>query len=258
MAGACQTPGGDDEKRPAVEVSDSGQHRVVSLRTRPGVRQQFTILAPAKPVAAAIYFRGTNGLGSVQDTGDVLPRSGVAFVLVDPPSNRPQGFSSGERSRKDHAADIDAVIRYLRQGLRVPVWLVGMSMGTVSVANAALHGAAGPDGVVFMAPVTAQYFGKAPFGEWLVTDFPLAELKVPVLAVIHEKDTCAVTPSSGAAEVVRRAARAPAREAKAFDGGYELSRDPCVGNSYHTFAGIRAQVAEYVADFIVKHSKQPR
>jgi pimeloyl-ACP methyl ester carboxylesterase len=175
----------------------------------------------------------------LQDTGDVLPRSGVAFVLVDPPSNRPQGFSSGERSRKDHAADIDAVIRYLRQELRVPVWLVGMSMGTVSVANAALHGAAGPDGVVFMAPVTAQYFGKAPFGEWLVTDFPLAELKVPVLAVIHEKD-------------------APAREAKAFDGGYELSRDPCVGNSYHTFAGIRAQVAEYVADFIVKHSKQPR
>lgn len=255
LAAGCQTPGSPGyDKLPAVEVTGAPRYKTVRLKTRPGVQQEFTLSLPERPAAVALFFRGTVGLGSLPDIGDVLPRLGVAFALIDPPSDLPGGFTSGERSAGDHVADIDAVIRYLREQLRVPVWLAGISMGTVSVANVALHSGAGVDGAVFMAPVTGTYFGRNSYGERLVTSFALGELKVPVLAVAHRIDRCVSTPASGAGEIVRRAVKAPVREAKIFEGGYELSRDPCTGNSHHTFAGIRAEVSEHIARFILAHS----
>lgn len=254
----CQAPGPDYDKLPAVEVKGDPHYRTVLIKTRPGVRQGFSLMLPQQPVAVALYFRGTDGLGTVRDIQNDLPRNRVGIAIVDPPSDLPTGFVRRDRSGPDHAVDIDAVIRYVRQEVRVPVWLIGMSMGSVSAANVATAGAAGVDGVVFMAPVTALFHGRHAFGEPLVTAFALEQLRVPVLAVSHRLDGCVVTPASGAVEIVRRATSAPAREAKLFEGGYELSPDPCVGNSHHTFAGIRSEVHDHVADFILKHSRQGR
>lgn len=224
------------------------------LKTRPGVRQPFWLYLPQKPVAVAIYFRGTNGLSGVPDIEDALPRNGVGIAIVDPPSDLRAGFSRGERSGRDHVTDLTAVIRYLRQEIRVPIWLMGMSMGSVSAANVALNSAASTDGMVFMAPVTAFYWGRNAFGEQLVTSFPLEKLTVPVLAVAHRQDDCTLTPPRGAEEIVRRAARAGAR-GQVVRRRLPISNDPCLGNSHHTFAGIRPEVGEHIARFIVKHSR---
>jgi hypothetical protein len=252
----CQAPGSERyDKLPAVEVTGGPYDRTVLIKTRPGVRQGFSLILPQQPVAVALYFRGTAGIGPVRDINNDLPRNRVGIAIVDPPSDLPNGFVRRDRSGPDHVVDIDAVIRYVRQEVRVPVWLIGMSMGTVSAANVATAGTAGVDGVVFMAPVTALFQGRHAFGEPLVTAFALERIRVPVLAVSHRLDRCDVTPPSGAAEIARRTANAPVREAKLFEGGYELSLDPCVGNSHHTFAGIRPEVGDYVAGFIVKHSR---
>jgi hypothetical protein len=257
LAGAaCQAPGGADyAKLPAVEVNGSARFKTVQLKTRPGVRQGFSLTLPEQPVAVALFFSGANGRGTALNMEYDLTRRGVGIAVVDPPSDLPGGFTSGERSRGDHVTDVDAVIRYLRQELRVPVWLVGMSMGSVSAASVATGSAAGVDGVVFMAPVTALYGGRHAFGERLVTSFNLERLRVPVLAVAHRQDGCTSTPPSGTGLIAQQAAVAPVHEARLFDGGFSLSKDPCTGSSYHTFAGMRSEVGDYVAAFIARHSR---
>lgn len=251
----CQAPGGADyDKLPSVEVSGGKRYRSVQLKTRPGVRQGFSLAVPERPVAVALYFRGSTGFGTALDMEYELQRQGVGIAIIDPPSDLPAGFTQGQRSGRAHVLDVDAVIRYVRQEIRVPVWLIGMSMGSVSAANVATGSAAGVDGVVFMAPVTAQTRRGNAFGERLVTSFALERLRMPVLAVAHLRDGCITTPPSGTAAIVAQAAAAPARQAKLFDGGFSVSSDPCTGNSHHTFGGIRSEVGGYIAKFIAEHS----
>jgi pimeloyl-ACP methyl ester carboxylesterase len=253
----CQSPGGADyDKLPAVEVTGGERFRTVRLKTRPGVRLGFDLSLPEKPpIAVALYFRGTTGRGTTLDMDYALPRHGVGVAVVDPPSDLPTGFTDGERSRGAHVADVDAAIRYLRAELRVPVWVVGMSMGSVSAANVAVNSTAGVDGVVFMAPVTALYSGRNSFGERLVTSFALERLTAPVLAVAHRQDGCPTTPPSWIDTIVRQAAAARVREAKRFDGGYSITPDPCTGRTHHTFTGIQPEVGDYVGRFIAEHSR---
>ncbi len=255
-APAAKAPGGTDyERLPAEEVSGSARFRTVQLKTRPGVRQGFSLTLPEQPVAVALCFRGTSGCGTALSLEYDLTRRGVGIAVIDPPSDLAAGFTAGERSRGEHLADIETVIRFVRREVRVPVWLVGMSMGSVSAAHVATAGAAGVDGVVFMAPVTALFSGRNAFGERLVTGFALERLRVPVLAVAHRQDGCSITPPSGTDAIVRQASGAPVREVRLFEGGFSVSPDPCTGNSHHTFAGIHSEVGDAIAEFIVKHSR---
>jgi len=254
---ACQAPGGPDyDKLPAVEVRGSGRYTTVLLKTRPGVRQAFSLSVPERPAAVVLYFRGATGIDrGTRWIEDGLQRHDIAIAVIDPPSDLPQGFAAGERSRANHVTDIDAVIRHLHHTLRVPVWLAGISMGSVSVANVGVNTSAGVQGVVFLSSITSTRFGRNSYGERLASSFALGELKVPVLALAHALDGCQLTPPSGAAEIVRRAARSPAREVKVFEGGHQFGRDPCLGSTYHVFSGIQPQVVDHIAAFIRKHSK---
>lgn len=68
---------------------------------------------------------------------------------MDAPSDRLEPpYLSGFRQSSEHVADIKAVIAWLRQQVNAPVWLVGTSRGTQSVAFAATQLAktdGGPD-----------------------------------------------------------------------------------------------------------------
>ena len=135
--------------------------RVVDIPTRPGVTQRFALLAPAKPKAAIILFAGGHGGLQISDDGsygwgkgNFLVRSrehfaerDLAVAVLDAPSDRQSApFLSGFRQTPQHAEDVRAVVAWLREHAKTPVWLAGASRGTQSVGYLAtqLGGRQGP------------------------------------------------------------------------------------------------------------------
>src|SRR6185503_469608 len=116
--------------------------RVVDISTRPGVTQRMVVLTPPEAKAAVVLFAGGHGGlqifpgGSFRwGDGNFLVRSRQLFAeqrlvvaVVDAPSDRQRHpYLAGFRQTKEHAADIAAVIAWLRAQTKVPVWLIGTS-----------------------------------------------------------------------------------------------------------------------------------
>jgi len=158
------------------------------------------VLSPPAPKAAVVLFAGGHGglqvlaNGSMKwGEGNFLVRTrqlfadaGLTVAVIDAPSDRQSPpFLSGFRQRPEHAADVKAVIGWLRENAKVPVWLVGTSPGTQSAAyvTADLSGPDGPDGLVLTSTILTDVKGNRP-----VPAMPLDKIRVPVLVVHHEQD----------------------------------------------------------------------
>ena len=192
----------------ALLVSPALAQKVVDIPTRPGVTQRMIIISPANPKAAVVLFSG--GLGGLQifpngsfklseknflvRTRQLFADQGLLVALVDAPSDRQSPpYLGGFRQKPEHAADIKAVIAWLRQQSKVPVWLVGTSRGTVSAAFVAteLAGHDGPDGIVLTStiladdnspPVPAMPLERSEFRSLLCTTSKTAARSAPSLA----------------------------------------------------------------------------
>lgn len=235
--------------------------RVVDIPTRPGVTQRFVYLAPERPHKAVILFAGGNGGLQITPEGDfaggagnflvrtreLFASHGFAVAVVDAPSDHQQPpFLSGFRETPEHAADIKAVIGWIRQS-GLPVWLVGTSRGTQSAAYIATQLAdGGPDGLVLTSTVLTDRFNLP------VPALPLDKLTIPVLVVHHEQDSCRVCAYGDLPLLMQRLAPVREKELITFNGG--ISRgDPCKAKAHHGFNGIEAEVVAKIAGWIDAH-----
>jgi hypothetical protein len=231
------------------------------ISTRPGVTQRLLIVAPAEPKAAVILFAGGHGGLQIAQNGSLgwgggnfLVRTrqsfadqGLLTVVIDTPSDRQQApFLSGFRQTPEHAADVKAVIAWLRAQTRLPVWLIGTSRGTQSVAYLAteLAGADGPDGIVLTSSILADNKSRA------VPAMPLDRIKVPVLVVHHELDGCRMCVFADIPLLMDRLNNAPRKELLTFTGGQNVG-DPCEAQAYHGFNGIEPAVVQQVAAWLL-------
>ncbi len=238
---------------PAVCASSK---EVIDLPTRPEVTQRFMLVAPEAPQAVAVLFAGGHGgLGLYPNgsmrwgdsnflvrTRELFVERGLAVAVVDAPSDRQRSpFLSGWRQSAEHAEDIGRLVEVLRQRTGVPVWLVGTSRGTQSVAHLAtvLQGRRAPDGIVLTSSILVDDATQA------VAAMPLERITQPVLVVHHEADACALCPYS-AVPTLMGALRASARaELLAFRGG--TSTGPvCAALAHHGFNGIEAEVVDAI------------
>jgi len=104
--------------------------KVIDIPTRPGVTQRIILLSPPDPQAAVILFAGGHGglqvfaNGSMKwGEGNFLVRTrqlfadaGLTVAVIDVPSDRQSPpFLSGFRQRPEHAADVKALIAWLRE-----------------------------------------------------------------------------------------------------------------------------------------------
>jgi pimeloyl-ACP methyl ester carboxylesterase len=243
-------------------AASAQSEQVIDVTTRPGVTQRFLYRAAADARAAVILFAGGNGGLQIADdgalgwgSGNFLVRSrelfaaqGLAVVVVDAPSDRQSPpFLGGHRQRAEHAADVKAVIAWLRQKSPRPVWLVGTSRGTQSVAYVAtqLADGGGPDGIVLTATVLVDRRSRP------VPDMPVDILRIPVLVVHHERDTCRVTRFDDVPRLMERLASNPRSELIVFSGGMNQG-DPCLARAHHGFNGIEQQVVERIAAWITR------
>lgn len=192
--------------------SAQAAEKVVDLPTRPGVTQRLLLTE--------------------------VP--GVTVAVVDAPSDKQSPpYLNGFRQRLEHVADLQAVIAWLRETAKAPVWLVGTSRGTQSAAHVAtsLEAPHGPDGVVLTATILIDPRGRP------VTAMPTERLRMPVLVVHHEQDACSHCPYSEVPALMGKLGGAPRSQAIGMTGGTTRG-DPCEAASYHGFNGIEAEVVQ--------------
>jgi hypothetical protein len=237
------------------------EQRVVDLPTRPGVTQRFLVLTPPDPQAAVILFAGGHGGLQMRPDGSVLwgkgnflvrtreafARRSLRVVLIDAPSDhQSEPFLSGFRQTPEHTADVKAVIAWLREQARLPVWLIGTSRGTQSAAFVAtsLVGGDGPDGVVLTSSVLNDPRSRA------VPEMPVDRLRIPVLVVHHEGDVCRVCAYRDVGTLMDKLAPVTSKALLTFKGG-DNRGDPCEAFAYHGYNGIEEEVVGKIAAWIL-------
>lgn len=235
--------------------------KVVDIPTRPGVTQRLLVLAPPSPKAAAILFAGGHGGLQISPegtlgwgTGNFLIRArqlfvdqGLLTVVIDAPSDRQSPpYLAGFRHAAEHTADVQAVIAWVRQQSGLPVWLVGTSRGTQSIAAAAtrLSRTDGPDGLVLTSTILTD--PKAP----PVTAMPLEKLSIPVLVVHHELDGCSHCAYSDIPALMQKLEGLPRKQLVSFRDGVSRG-DPCQAMAYHGFNGIDSDVVGQIAAWML-------
>lgn len=234
--------------------------RVIDVPTRAGVTQRILLLETDNAKASVILFAGGDGGiqiapdGSIRRSGNFLVRSrdlfaaqGLNVAVIDAPSDRQQTpYLGGFRQTAEHATDVKAVIGWLKQELKIPVWLVGTSRGTQSVAYIATQLApadGGPQGIVLTSTMLDDRRGRP------VPNMPLERIKVPVLVAHHVKDGCRFCFYADLPKLTSKLHAAPKTELLSFDGGIDVG-DPCEARAYHGFNGIEAEVIGKIAAWI--------
>src|SRR3990167_8836505 len=236
---------------------------VRTVPARPGVTASFLLLRPHEtPVASVILFAGGDGqlalsaAGPGQLQGNFLVRTrtlwageGLLVAVLDTPSDRNRGLWNF-RTSKEHAADVKGAIAAMREIAKVPVWLVGTSMGALSAANAAARiTEGGPDGIVLTSSVTET--SKLTYET--VRHGGLEQIRVPTLVVHHRDDTCRAYPYAGAQSIMKALRRAAVKELMTFEGGSPPISDPCEAKAAHGYLGLEPKVVSAIAAWIRAH-----
>ncbi len=236
----------------------AAQTGVVSLETRPGVTVDVTLDGPESATALLLFFEGgtgklnisSRGFGAVSKT--LFVENELKFALIDAPSDRAKfggGMNPRFRGSRDHLADIDAVLAMLKKENPIPVWLVGISMGTRSVAHYAVKRHENIDGVVLMSSHTKPPRGRS------IAEFGLERITVPLLVIAHRNDGCGRTPPVGAQKIADAATSSPNATAIYFTGGMNEGQYPCKPRTHHTFYGIEREVVLAISEFVRRNSK---
>lgn len=241
----------------------AGAQEIVTVQTRPGVTQSFFIanMGGRKLQAAALLFAGGGGSinlrtegGQIRfSQGNFLPRerrefirNGILPLLLDNATDQKagDGMSDGFRASRPHAADIRAVVAEVKKRYPgLPVFLVGTSRGTVSVAYLAVA----LDGEVAGAVLTSSLFYEAPRTNPrpVLAGFDWSAIKMPALLVHHADDSCFATPYRDAARLEKR------YPLITVHGGKPAESGPCEPLAPHGFFGKEAQTVDAIAAWML-------
>lgn len=241
---------------------------LVRITLRPNIGIRVAIEPPAgRAMAYALIFAGGHGKIELDDAGQPrglrgnfllrarhhLKARGIGLVLVDAPEDYqgPEGLWP-YRMHHAYAGDIGQVVNLAKTRYRVPVWLVGTSAGTLSVANgtARLSHANRPDGVVFTASITRPTRRRSD----TVFGVHLAAYNGPALVMSHQDDGCVATPAADAPKLLAALAAAQPKKMLILSGGSPPQSEPCEARAQHGFFGIEAQAMNAIADFILRPS----
>ena len=246
-------------------TSTASAESVEDVRSR-GNRIRLLVEVPSSPVAVVVLFAGGHGALDIQSDGRIkwgqgnfLVRSRKLFqmqkmitVVIDAPTDKLVSGLYRVRDSQDHGQDVAAVIRYLRGKFNHPIWLVGTSRGTESVANAAIRLEADlPDGIVLTSSML-RYNQKGPS----LLSMKLDRITVPALIVHHRFDDCTVTPYDKVASLRGGLTSSPRVDVLEYQDG-DPEGGVCGARHYHGYRGIEESVVKDISDWI-KHVELPR
>lgn len=265
-ASACAAPRG---RRAAAalawaaltSIAAAQTPQVLDIPTRPGVTNRLLVLAPGKPRAVALLYAGGHGGLQLSPEGafgwgegnfvvrtrQLFAEQALVAVVVDAPSDRQQPPHLNRfRQTAEHAQDAAAIIAEMRRRYGLPVWLVGTSRGTQSVAAIATalpEPPAGPDGIVLTSSILTDPAGRP------LPAMPLQTLRLPALVVHHEQDGCAHCRYADLPLLTDRL-QMPRKQVLTFTGGRSVG-DPCEARAFHGFNGLESQVVSAIARWML-------
>lgn len=210
--------------------------------------------------SVVLYSGGGGGFGKIGADGwpesrNFLIRSAKLFaanpfnVILVGRATDVTGLDGLTRIGDDHDLDNQAIFRAIKAKSAAPIWLVGTSMGTISVTAAAIRDLnANIAGIVLTSSVTAYRIKGA------VPTQDLAKIKVPVLVLHHERDACKVCTPFEAKDISKALINAPIRKTVLVNGGDGASGDPCEALHYHGFIGTEKEAVDLIANWIIQPS----
>ncbi len=169
---------------------------------------------------------------------DMLTFAGVRMNLVVFDSPDPlQGV--GARAAGSHQVRLEEVVRFYRQRLGRPVWLMGHSDGSISVSEF-LNRSEANRRAVAGAILSASRNETRISVDWAM----------PVLMIHHERDACDVTTYASAIRTHQSVARrnsGPTRFETVITGS---ASGPACSTGYHMYERAAGEVRHYIAEFI--------
>jgi predicted esterase len=149
------------------------------------------------------------------------------------------------RARAEHVQDIAAIIAHIRGKNSAPIWLIGTSQGTISAAAAAIELGDKVDGVVLSAAYTAFKTATS------VPKQAIDKIRVPVLVISHEKDSCSVTRPDENKYIFDKLKNARVKKSVLLSGGQDPTGDECEALHWHGFINFEAQASKVITDWII-------
>jgi hypothetical protein len=243
--------------------------QVITLDTRPGVKQSFLLIEPPGEVKGVMmmfpghegvvnFVKGEEGYQVNHDGGGftvkrnaikIFQSYGLVMALVAPPTDRERGMDTRFRSSNEHLADIRSVIGYLKAKYNREPYLHGHCRSTFSPASiTTLLKNEGIAGMILSSP-------RSTGGHGAVMDYQAGMVSVPVLLVQHTQDPCPGT-SYQNIQYVRKFYEQSSRKVDLIlvtGGDIYRKREGAsrcqVGA--HAFAGLEEETANAIAGWIL-------
>ena len=248
------------ESPPATPEIELGSRFVVDIVLSRGATLPVVIIAPSVPPRAAVVLLegddGTITLGGTAENPQIqsegfLARNAAAFAaqgllvaLVGVPSDRASGIDISYRISSQQSEDVAGVVAWIDERASLSVWVLGMSLGSYSAANAAVRLNGVVDGFAVCSASTAPVGGPFPSG---ILDMNLDQITIPSVVVGHQDDTCPGTPPTGVAAIVEALTSSRSVTQQVFTGGAPPVSQPCGPRSAHGYFGIDNEVVTFIA-----------
>jgi len=237
-----------------VAAAAFGEDRLVVIPTRPGVKLGYWMMERPGATATLVLLPGGEGgigfRGGVPTSTNFLVRSrdlfaakGFDVAIVGRPSDH-DDMDEVFRAGLQHMEDLKDVVEKLRSQYGKPVWLVGTSRGTISAAAAGIALGDSIAGVVLTSSITLPGDPNA------VQNLPLARIRVPVLVMHHQRDSCRATPPSEVPRIMAGLTGARAKKLVMVDGGSGAYGGVCQPMHWHGYIGMEQEAVDTIADFI--------
>lgn len=186
----------------------------------------------------------------LQSLSDSSVTSGKFNVVIfDSPTSLGDKGWPAARSTSAHLTRIESVVRFYKEKLDKPIWVMGHSNGGVSVTEFYKYlKKNGKDDLIAGVIYSAGRDGSA-FND---------DTRIPVLVMHHEKDGCAATTSSHSERLfnkLRDAGNAKA-EFVLIKTGESASGDVC-RSGYHMYFRASGEVAQVIDHFMTTHLASP-
>ncbi|MEJ5999262.1 hypothetical protein [Paucibacter soli] len=230
------------------------------------------LMVPDRPRALALLFPGGGGdlglsggrgmvnFGSQLYMNFLVAARGLFFerdlavLIIDAPGGR--AMSAQQRlGALGQLPGLLAQARKLAPLLQdLPVWALGTSAGTISVAGLIEQAPDYLAGVVLSSSITQ---GAGEGGQWNsanpqgIASMRLDRFERPVLVLAHRDDQCRYTPPADAALLDARFVRSVRHRALVLETPSRTFGDPCGPNSPHGFAELESEAVESMVRFML-------
>ena len=238
---------------------------LLTLTPRPGATLRVVVDKPAAPVGSVILLAGGPGILDIDERGRIdklggnhlvrtrgdYAKAGWAAYVPDIASDL-KGTNM-YRLTTDHAKDLALVVQAARQN-GGPVAIVGTSRGAVSAANYFTKETGVPvDALVISSGVLMVSQGGS-----ASTAGDLSRVRVPVMLLRHDKDSCRSTPPADADRFKALLTAAPKVEIITLSGGGPQSAgaDACGASHYHGFMGVDGEAVAVTLKWLAANTKR--